>query len=135
MTTEDRQYFDSLTERVLNAIFEVSNTLGAGFPEKVYERALPKELSLRNIEAISQASFPVTKCVECLAAQHSAQCLNYLHVWQKPLPLGQFSKANGRMEACSPRFPALGFTLPAIRFHSERSELTRYSSTRNTFDF
>ena len=31
---------DSLTERVLAAVFEVSNTLGAGFLEKVYERAL-----------------------------------------------------------------------------------------------
>jgi hypothetical protein len=31
---------DSLTEPVLGAIFEVSNTLGAGFLEKVYERAL-----------------------------------------------------------------------------------------------
>jgi len=28
---------DSLTERVLGAIFEVSNTLGAGFLEKVYQ--------------------------------------------------------------------------------------------------
>ena len=110
MTTEDHQYFDSLTERVLNAIFEVSNTRGAGFLEKVYERALLKELSLRNIEAISQASFPVTykgeyigeyyadilvedklvvelKCVERLAAQHSAQCLNYLRASGRSLCL------------------------------------------------
>jgi GxxExxY protein len=34
-----------LTERVLGAVFEVSNTLGAGFLEKVYERALLIELS------------------------------------------------------------------------------------------
>ena len=38
--------FDSLTERVLGAVFEVSNTLGAGFLEKVYERALLTELGL-----------------------------------------------------------------------------------------
>jgi hypothetical protein len=31
---------DSLTEHVLSAIFEVSNTLGAGFLEKIYQRAL-----------------------------------------------------------------------------------------------
>jgi PD-(D/E)XK nuclease superfamily len=31
-------YFDSLTECVIGAVFEVSNTLGAGFLEKVYER-------------------------------------------------------------------------------------------------
>jgi len=36
----DERRFDLLTERVLGAIFEVSNTLGAGFLEKVYQRAL-----------------------------------------------------------------------------------------------
>ena len=92
---------DSLTERVLSAIFEVSNTLGAGFLEKVYERALLRELALRGISATAQASFAVTykgysvgeyfadilvedalvvelKCVERLANEHAAQCLNYL---------------------------------------------------------
>jgi GxxExxY protein len=50
---------DSLTERVLAAIFEVANTLGAGFLEKVYERALLRELALRGISATAQASFAV----------------------------------------------------------------------------
>ena len=82
-------------------MFEVSNTLGAGFLEKVYERALLKELRLRGMTAVSQASFPVTykgecigeyfsdllvegeivielKCVERLSNEHMAQCLNYL---------------------------------------------------------
>jgi len=35
---------DSLSEKVLSAVFEVSNTLGAGFLEKVYRRALLREL-------------------------------------------------------------------------------------------
>jgi hypothetical protein len=39
MNTDARRYSDSLTEVVLAAIFEVSNTLGAGFLEKVYQRA------------------------------------------------------------------------------------------------
>jgi GxxExxY protein len=92
---------DSLTERVLSAIFEVSNTLGAGFLEKVYQRALLRELSLRGIQATAEASLTVTykgrtvgeyfadilvedalvlelKCVEHLASEHTAQCLNYL---------------------------------------------------------
>jgi GxxExxY protein len=92
---------NSLTEKVLGAIFEVSNTLGAGCLEKVYERALLKELGIRAIGAVSQASFPVNykgqcvgeyfadilvedalvielKCVERLANEHMAQCLNYL---------------------------------------------------------
>jgi GxxExxY protein len=92
---------DSLTEAVLGAIFEVSNTLGAGFLEKVYERALLRELGLRGLSAIAQASFAVAckgqsvgeyfadilvedvlvielKCVERLGNEHAAQCLNYL---------------------------------------------------------
>jgi hypothetical protein len=52
------QFFDPLTEQVLGAIFEVSNTLGTGFLEKVYERALLKELTLRGIRATSQTSIP-----------------------------------------------------------------------------
>lgn len=51
--------FNLLTERALGAVFEVSNTLGAGFLEKVYERALLKELGIRGVRAASQASFPV----------------------------------------------------------------------------
>ena len=45
---------NDLTERVLGAVFEVANTLGAGFLEKVYERALLRELQLRGIPAVSQ---------------------------------------------------------------------------------
>src|ERR1700722_2077895 len=100
MNTKKRG-FDLLTERVLSAVFEVSGTLGAGFLEKVYERALLRELGLRGIRATSQASFAVTykgrcvgeyfpyllvedalvvelKCAERLAGQHTAQCINHL---------------------------------------------------------
>ena len=35
----DELNFDLLTRRVLAAVFEVSNTLGSGFLEKVYENA------------------------------------------------------------------------------------------------
>ena len=34
MNNADERGFDSLTERVLGAVFEVSNTLGAGFLRK-----------------------------------------------------------------------------------------------------
>ena len=97
----DQHGFDVLTERVLGAVFEVSNTLGAGFLEKVYERALLYELTARGLRANAQASFPVAykghkmgeyfadiivedvlvielKCVERFASEHTAQCLNYL---------------------------------------------------------
>ena len=101
MNADDRGYFDSMTEQVLGAVFEVSNTLGAGFLEKVYQRALLRELRLRSIRATAEASFAVIykgysvgeyfadilvedvlvielKCVEHLANEHTAQCLNYL---------------------------------------------------------
>jgi len=106
----DQHGFDFLTERVLGAIFEVSNTLGAGFLEKVYERALLIELTSRGIRATAQTSFPVTykgqtvgeyfadilvedalvielKCVERLANEHTAQCLNYLRASGRSLCL------------------------------------------------
>ena len=92
---------DPVTERVLGAIFEVANTLGAGFLEKVYQRALIRELALRGVRATANVSFAVNyighlvgqyfadilvedalvvelKCVERLANEHTAQCLNYL---------------------------------------------------------
>ncbi|MGA2113648.1 MAG: GxxExxY protein [Bryobacteraceae bacterium] len=94
-------YLEPLTERVLGAVFEVSNTLGVGFLEKLYERALLRELKLRGIRATAQASLTVTykgqnvgeyfadirvedvlvielKCADRLANEHTAQCLNYL---------------------------------------------------------
>jgi len=60
MNADERGFFDSLTERVRGAVFEVSNSLGAGFLEKVYDRALLRELSLRGIRASAQASFAIT---------------------------------------------------------------------------
>lgn len=101
MNADEYAFLESLTDRVLSAVFEVSNTLGAGFLEKVYERALMRELALRGISATAQASFAVVykgqsvgeyfadilvegalaidlKCVERLASEHTAQCLIYL---------------------------------------------------------
>jgi GxxExxY protein len=110
MNADERGFLDSLTERVINSIFEVSNTLGAGFLEKVYERALLRELCLRGIQAVSQVSLSVTykgesvgeyladilvedvlvvelKCVESLSSHHTAQCLNYLRASGKSVCL------------------------------------------------
>jgi len=110
MNTDKHGFPDSLTERVLGAVFEVSNTLGAGFLEKVYARALLLELRLRGIEAAGQVSFPVIyktqcvgeyfadilvenaivielKCVERLGNEHMAQCLNYLRASGKEVCL------------------------------------------------
>lgn len=97
----DEHRLKQLTEKVLGAVFEVSNTLGAGFLEKVYERALLKELSLRGVRAEPQVALQVAykgqvvgeyfadilvegslalelKCADHLTGEHMAQCLNYL---------------------------------------------------------
>jgi GxxExxY protein len=97
----DRESLNALSERVIGAVFEVANSLGAGFLEKVYEKALARELALLGIKAASQVPFSVAykghcvgdyfadilvedallvelKCVERLGNEQAAQCLNYL---------------------------------------------------------
>ena len=59
MNKDEHGFNDPLTERLLGAVFEVSNTLGAGILEKVYERALLREFALRGIRAELQASIAV----------------------------------------------------------------------------
>ena len=57
---------DAVVEAVIGAAYEVSNVLGAGFLEKVYERALTRELILRGLNVKSQASFPVLYKGQCV---------------------------------------------------------------------
>ena len=56
---EERTSLDALVETVIGAAYEVSNVLGAGFVEKVYERALLEELKLRDLPTATQAPFSV----------------------------------------------------------------------------
>ena len=92
---------DAIAESVIGAAYEVSNVLGTGFLEKVYERALARELTLRGLRVLRQVCFPVSykgqlvgeyladlvvegrlvielKCVERFSNEHMAQCINYL---------------------------------------------------------
>ena len=102
MDTDAHGLQDSdLTETVIGCAFEISKVLGAGFLEKVYERALIRELALRGVSAKAQVLFPVCykgqyvgeyladlvveeklivelKCVDRFAGEHMAQCINYL---------------------------------------------------------
>ncbi len=93
--------YKELSYQIMAAVFEVYNTLGFGFLEKVYERALLKELCLRNISVEAQKEIKVfykgdavgtyfadlvvngeilleLKAVERLNNIHKAQVLNYL---------------------------------------------------------
>ncbi|MCW8907763.1 MAG: GxxExxY protein [Sedimenticola sp.] len=101
MDANTREWIDGKIRLVVGAAFEVSNQLGCGFLEKVYERALCHELSRRGIVVKQQVGFPVSykgkqvgnfvadlmveerilvelKCVDALGAIHTAQCINYL---------------------------------------------------------
>ncbi len=110
MTAPQRDSLNALFEEVVGAAYEVSNTLGAGFLEKVYERALAKELSIRGIPVRPQVPYKITykgnpiaeyvadlvaddrllieiKCVSALGKEHLAQCLNYVKASGLPLAL------------------------------------------------
>ncbi len=92
---------EELTRKILEACFEVSNELGAGFLESVYERALLIALHDKDIQVQSQVSLSVKfrgqvvgeyfadilveniiilelKAVKDLASEHQAQVINYL---------------------------------------------------------
>ena len=92
---------DKLSEKVIGCAYAVSNGLGAGFLEKVYENALAIELRKRGLVVEQQreidvryddqlvgqysADFLVEKCVivelkavSALDEIHCAQCMNYL---------------------------------------------------------
>ncbi|MEX2016144.1 MAG: GxxExxY protein [Candidatus Hydrogenedentales bacterium] len=98
MNIEDR---DPLTERIIGCAFTVSNTLGSGFLEKVYENALMHELRKASLIVHQQYPFQVLYdgivvgdyCADLLVEEsvivelkackalddiHFAQCINYL---------------------------------------------------------
>ena len=98
---ERRAKMDALTEKVIGCAYRVSNTLGAGFLEKVYENSLAHELAKAGVCARQQHAMAVrydnvvvgeyaadllvedVLLVELKAAKamddvHLAQCLNYL---------------------------------------------------------
>ena len=98
---ERKSRINSITEAIINSAFQVSNDLGVGFLEKVYENALAMELRRRSVAVAQQARISVTyegvvvgdyyadllvedclivevKTVRNLDPVHEAQCINYL---------------------------------------------------------
>jgi GxxExxY protein len=98
---ERRSALDQVTEKIIGCVHQVSNSLGAGFLERVYENALAVELRLSGLKVVQQQRIEVTykdvsvgdyvadllvedcvivevKAVKLLDDVHSAQCLNYL---------------------------------------------------------
>ena len=101
MNTNSREWLDALSSKVIGCAFSVSNSMGCGFLEKVYENALAVEFRYTGISYSQQASFLVrhrhevvgeyipdlivgealiieVKALPALTAMHQAQCMNYL---------------------------------------------------------
>ena len=101
---------DALTEKIIGCAYAVSNGLGAGFLEKVYENALCAELRAAGLDVRQQHPLPVhwrgevvgdyyadvfveasivveLKSTKAIGDAHVAQCLNYLRASGLPLCL------------------------------------------------
>lgn len=93
---------EELTSAILECCFEVSNELGAGFLESVYEKALVVALSQKGLEVTAQTALKVKfrnvivgdfyadlivngkvlielKTVNRILSEHKAQAINYLN--------------------------------------------------------
>jgi len=96
-----RSRLDQITERIIGCVHQVSNVLGPGFLEKVYENALAVELAQAGLQVTQQRRIEVRykdvlvgdfvadllvedcvivdiKAVRALDDIHTAQCVNYL---------------------------------------------------------
>jgi GxxExxY protein len=107
--TEDDK-LNKITETIIGCAYKVSNSLGCGFLEKVYENALAYEISQTGMKAQQQYEIPVhygdilvgsytadllvedlvlieIKAVKNLDDVHLAQCMNYLKATRMQLCL------------------------------------------------
>ena len=102
MTTDKNSYlYKDLTEKIISCFYEIYNTLGFGFLEKVYENAMMVVLAEKGLLAKAQQPIKVyfknmvvgdyfadiivedkviieLKAVETLCDEHEHQVINYL---------------------------------------------------------
>ena len=102
--------YEDITKKILASCFQVSNELGIGFLESVYEKALMIVLSEEGLKAKNQLPLKVNyrgqiigeffadiivedkiiielKSAKALTVEHQAQLLNYLKVTGLPVGL------------------------------------------------
>lgn len=100
-TDEHRLELNAITEKIIGCAYQVSNVLGCGFLEKVYENALAIESRKSGLTVVQQHEIEVRygqhivgeytadllverkvlvelKVAKALDDIHTAQCLNYL---------------------------------------------------------
>ena len=98
---ERRARLDQITTKIIGCVHQVSNVLGSGFLEKVYENALGVEMRLAGLRVTQQRRIEVRyreslvgefvadllveecviveiKAVKAFEDIHTAQCVNYL---------------------------------------------------------
>lgn len=101
---------NEITEKIIGSAYEVSNTLGCGFLEKVYENSMAKELKCKNLKVDQQKKISVfyknenvgeyyadlfvedeviveLKAIKQLTEIHEAQLMNYLKSTKKKVGL------------------------------------------------
>jgi len=109
-TDEHRWEVNRITERIIGCTFTVSNGLGSGFVEKVYENALAHELRKTGLDVTQQYPIKVyydgivvgeffadllvqkrvlveLKSIKTLTEKEQTQCLNYIKATKLPLCL------------------------------------------------
>ena len=107
---KNQDYLNKISEKIIGCAFTVSNTLGSGFLEKVYQNALVIELLNEGLEVEKEKAITIfyqgkivgeyfadilvnqqiiieTKAVQSLNEIHQAQLLNYLKATKLPLGL------------------------------------------------
>jgi GxxExxY protein len=98
---------DKITEKIIGCVHKVSNTLGIGFIEKVYENSLAHEIRKNGLSVVQQHPVKAIydnvivgefyldmlvndlvivelKAVSILANEHMAQAFNYLRATNLP---------------------------------------------------
>ena len=118
----DKTYdeINKLTEKIIGCAYKVSNTLGSGFLEKVYENAFAYELTQADLKVKQQYPLQVKyegvvvgdytadmlieecvlielKTVSQIDSSHLAQCMNYLKATDLHICL-LFNFGNRRLE-------------------------------------
>ena len=106
----DEEKLNQITEAIIGHAYTVSNALGCGFLEKVYENSLVHLLRKAGVKVAQQVEMDVhfdgvivghyvadivvedvvlveLKAAKALDGSHTAQCLNYLKATRKPLCL------------------------------------------------
>jgi GxxExxY protein len=102
--------FEALIERIFEAAYTVSTTLGHGFLDSVYKKALAEELTLSGSYVQTERAFSILyrskivgtyhadlvvedqiiielTAIDSLTREHSAKLMNYLKVSELPVGL------------------------------------------------